>query len=440
MGPGFLRGDADLRGFSVAHGTSKWFFPLFYPEDNYHDPGAALAWLDDICGNDHIDKVFHNAMYDLEALDSVKINVHGGLHDTMVMNVLIDDEARSSSLDACAKHWLGETKDEALLIEAAAAFGIDPKAEMWKLPARYVGPYGEADADLPLRLYDLMSDAIDEFDMNRLLRLEQDVIRLTWEMRKRGVRVDVERAEELNVRMKQDVLNHLDNIMKQVGWAVDPWSGKSLERLCKQERIKFPHTAKGNPSFTNDWLAAQQHPVLQQLAECRRVAKMRRDFVEGQILRYEINGRVHGQFHSTRRDEGGTRSGRFSSSNPNLQQVPGRDPIYGPLIRGLYIPDEGAEWGKFDYSSQEPRITLHFANINNIQGAAEFVERYRADPRFCQHQYAADILGQPRPKTKGLNLGITYGMGIEKMAGELDTDTNEAWALKKEYNKAMPFV
>lgn len=437
-GPGFLRGEADVRGFSVATDNASWFFPLFYPEDNYHDPDAAIAWLRDVCKQE-CDKVFHNAMYDIEALWSAGIEVKGRWHDTMVYEALLE-ESKSVSLNATANRRVGATKDEALLIEAAAAWSVDPKSEMYLLPARYVGHYGAQDAALLPSILQAQTKLIGAYGMSSVLDLESRLLPATWDMRKTGVRVDVEHAHELDKQWRGVVRQRIEEIHRHVPFDVDIWKSKSLVHLCEHLKIKYMRTAAGNPSFTNDWFIGHPHPVMELIAEARKYDKMCRDFLHGQILEYEVNGRIHGQFLTTRRDDGGTRSGRFASSNPNLQQVPARDPTFGPAIRGLYIPDEGARWGKFDYSSQEPRITLHLAHLAGIQSATPFVERYKQDPKFCQHSYAAQVLDIERATCKDINLGLTYGMGVPKLSYKLGVDIDTAAHYRGEYKRAMPFV
>lgn len=438
MGPGFIRGDAELKGFSVATEDASWFFPLRYPEDNYHDPGAALAWLKDLARSQQ-DKVFHNALYDVESLWSEGIEVQGRWHDTMAYEALFYETA-SVSLDATANRRLGKTKNEDELKEAAAAYGCDPKSEMYKLPARFVGRYGEQDTRLlPPILSSQLSQA-RTYGMERVLDLESRLLKAVWAMRLQGVAVDCEGAHELDKEWGAHIEGLLYTLRQYVPFDVDLWGSKSLEQVCIYLKVPIQRTAKGNPSFTNEWLETNPNPALSIIAEARRYQKMRRDFIEGMILKYEVNGRIHGQFLTTRRDDGGTRSGRFASSKPNLQQVPARDELFGPAIRRLFRPDEGASWGKFDYSSQEPRITLHLANIAGLESARPFVDRYTADRSFCQHSYAANVLNIDRKPCKGINLGITYGMGLDKLTYQLGVPYDEAAALRKDYRRAMPFV
>ena len=132
-------------------------------------------------------------------------------------------------------------------------------------------------------------------------------------------------------------------------------------------------------------------------------------------------GRIHCQFHST-----GTVTGRFSSSNPNLQQVPARDQELAPLIRQLFIPEEGEEWVCADYAQQEPRVLVHYASLKNIDSAITARDNYQKDERTDFHQMVADMAHIPRKQAKTINLALFYGMGQKKLAKELGLDDETA--------------
>lgn len=133
-------------------------------------------------------------------------------------------------------------------------------------------------------------------------------------------------------------------------------------------------------------------------------------------------------------------TGRFSYSSPNLQQIPARDNEISPMIRGLFVPEEGEKWGSFDYSSQEPRIVVHYASLLELPGADKFVAAYREDPRSDFHQLAADIVGVPRKQAKTINLGLFYGMGVNKLGEQLGLDFETAKDLFAVYHDKVPFV
>lgn len=440
-GPGFIRGDATLKGFSIATSTDKWYFPLSHPGDNYKDPQAAIAWLRDLCKDPERPWLMHNAMYDVEALDSIGVYPEGQWFDTMVNESLIDENQLSFSLDATALRRIGKQKNETLLKEAAAAFGVDTKGGIHALPAEYVGPYAEDDAHLLFGIWQQQTKILVAEGLMPVFDLESRLLKVIWAMRKQGVAIDEEECYRLGQQWEQQRDEHLLDLNKYSSRDIDIWAPESLSYLCTTLKIDIPQTEKGNPSFENEFLLHHGHPALHAVARARKYDKMRRDFIDVYI-RDAINGRIHAQFHTTRKDDVGTRSGRLSSTNPNLQQVPARDPEFGPAIRKLYKPDEGAQWGKFDYSSQEPRITLHCAAIANLPGsrAEEFVERYRANPSFCQHNYANEILNIPRADAKDINLGITYGMGADKQAARMNKPVKEVYKLREQYDQALPFV
>ena len=158
-------------------------------------------------------------------------------------------------------------------------------------------------------------------------------------------------------------------------------------------------------------------------------------------MKYECKGRIHAEINQLRSDNGGTVSGRLSMSNPNLQQLPARNKEFGPLIRGLFLPEEGYKWGSFDYSQQEPRLVVHYASSigEGYEGSQELVEAYaNADADF--HQTVADLVGIDRKQAKTIGLGLMYGMGKNKLANMLGLGFDEASALIGKFNRRAPFV
>ena len=178
------------------------------------------------------------------------------------------------------------------------------------------------------------------------------------------------------------------------------------------------------------------------MCSAREINKFHSTFLSSSILRYQVKGRIHGEIQQLRSDLGGTVSGRLSMSNPNLQQVPARNKELGPKIRSLFIPEEGYQWGSFDYSQQEPRMTVHYAasiGDNGYEGAQELVEAYKNDDADF-HQTVADLVGIERTQAKTIGLGIMYGMGKNKLALSLGVTKDEADELIVKYNKKVPFI
>lgn len=447
MGPGGARNDGMLVGVSFATPEGKaWYLPMSHLAGGNLPVDNTKRYLNDVLSRS-VPKVGANILYDLEWLRSSGIKTNGPFFDIQIAEPLLDENRRGGySLEKLSQSYLGKGKDEQLLKDAAAAFGLDPKGEMWKLHSKFVGPYAEADAIKPVLIAIKQLEKIKKKGLEKVFQLELDLLPILLDMRFQGVAVDVDRAERLNNELLKVQLDLGKKLSKEAGFNFSSWKSKHCEKAFNSLGISFPRTESGNPSFTGDWLRAHEHPFAKGVSDFRRTSKMRRDFIEGGILRFATSkGRIHGSFHQLRQDKYGTRSGRFSSSNPNLQQVPSRDPYWGPLIRGLFIPDQGCRWGRFDYSQQEPRVLLHYAEELRLPGSSEAAERYRRDPGTDYHSLTQSEIGAfgleiDRFQAKTLNLGMAYRMGLYKLAQQLGCDSKLAERILDGYHGAKPYV
>jgi DNA polymerase I-like protein with 3'-5' exonuclease and polymerase domains len=252
----------------------------------------------------------------------------------------------------------------------------------------------------------------------------------------------VELAEQLKKEMLSQEKVILEAIQKESGIEVDIWASRQIAKAFDKMKLDYPRTEKTKePSFTQNWLINNKHKLAQLIVQAREVNKFHSTFLSS-ILRYQVKGRIHGEIQQLRSDLGGTVSGRLSMSNPNLQQVPARNKDLGPKIRSLFIPEEGYQWGSFDYSQQEPRMTVHYAasiGENGYAGSQELVEAYK-DNSADFHQTVADLVGIERTQAKTIGLGIMYGMGKNKLALSLGVTKDEADELITKYNKKVPFI
>ena len=444
-GPGWPTLDGEVIGYAVA--TSFWsgYLPIKHFGGGNLDEKIVKRWLAKQLAAPS-DKIMHNAQYDLGWLRAEGFTVNGRVIDTMVTANLLDENRFSYSLNALGYDYLGKVKSEKGLVEAARDFGVDPKAEMWKLPAMYVGQYAEMDATLTLDLWTHFKVLIEQEGIKDIWELETALIPYLVEMTLRGVRVDLERAE----RSKQEVMKRekalLAQIKDMVGVPVDIWAAASISKAFDALGIAYPRTEKGAPSFTKSFLNENPHPLATSIAQARAYNKINGTFIDG-ILRYVgADGRVHGHINQIRSDDGGTVSGRISMSNPNMQQIPSRDPILGPMIRSLFLPDEGKHWASVDFSQQEPRLAVHYADAygksigREINGVAEIVHAYNTDPSTDFHTMVAQMASLPRKQAKAVGLGIIYGMGAAKMADDLDISVDEAKAVIAKFNETLPFL
>jgi len=439
-GSGWPRGDGHVIGVAVAVDGDAWYFPIRHLNGGNLDPRRTLAWVKDLCSDATKTYVFHNAPYDVGWLKAEGIEVLGFIADTMVIAPLLDENRFSYSLNNLGRDYLNERKDERLLNESAKDFGVNAKSEMYRLPAVFVGAYAEQDAAMTLRLYQHFKGLIIKEEISSIVELELKVQRVTIKMREKGVRVDLEKAEKIKIELQNKERDILSHILREYGVPVDIWAAASVARAFDAAKLEYGRTAKTDaPSFGKSFLKTHKHPLPRMIVQARELNKAYTTFIDA-ILKHQHKGRIHAEIHPLRSDEGGTVTGRFSYSDPNLQQLPARDQEIGPMIRSLFLPEEGQLWGAFDYSSQEPRLVAHYASLLDLTGAADFVEEYQKDKYSDFHQIAADIVGVPRKKAKDINLGLFYGMGKNKLADQLGLDLPEAEELFKIYHERVPFV
>ena len=441
-GPGWPTGNGEVVGVALAYEGFNSYFPIAHEGGGNLDKGLVKRWFTKEIAKHPADKIFHNAAYDVGWLKRMGIKLEGKLLDTMLAAPLIDENRRYYSLNSVCYDYLGEMKSEAHLREAAEDFGVDPKAEMYKLPAAYVGEYAEADARLTLDLWQHFKALLSQEDLWQVFNLESEVLPLCIDMTWNGVRIDLDKAEKLKQKLLRETKSILSNIKKETGVSVELWAAASIAKVFDHHKIPYGRTKTGLPSFTKNFLQNHPHPVAQQIAEARETDKIGSTFLSS-ISRYASKGRIHGHINQLRSEGGGTVTGRLSMSNPNLQNIPARNPRFAEAIRGLFLPEENQRWASLDYSQQEPRILVHYASLTGnrgLTGADLFVQAYREDPKTDFHQMVADIAKIPRKKAKVINLALLYGMGQTKLAEQLDVTTDEAKHLIKQYHQQVPFV
>jgi DNA polymerase I-like protein with 3'-5' exonuclease and polymerase domains len=210
-GSGSVFNDGEIVGIAVAVEGWSAYYPIAHEGGGNLEKEKVLAWVKNICANGST-KIFHNAMYDVCWLRAYGIMINGYIVDTMVMASLIDENRLWYSLNSVSFDYLGETKSEEVLTKTAESWGIDPKSEMYKLPAMYVGSYAEKDAELTLKLYKKLSLEIPKQKLEKVLTLETELFPCLVDMKFKGVRVDVERAHLL----KKDLIAKEQNLILEI--------------------------------------------------------------------------------------------------------------------------------------------------------------------------------------------------------------------------------
>lgn len=459
--PGLTRGDGPatfsdgyIAGIAVGTQDRGWYFPVNHRSGINMDEDKVFAWMRELAAQrDDRTWVGANILYDLEYLSyQAGCQFRGRFHDVQFAAAVLDEQRFTYRLRALAKDYLGEDKDDAELYQwIASAHHIKKISDescakfIHTAPPALVAPRAISDVTLPLRLRRVLVPALGAAGLGRVAALEMRLLPLLLAMRLRGVPVNVQKAESARSDLQRRIGLTLKEIKRRTGVSVDVWAAESVAKALEAEGVyDYPRTPKTQaPSFRKDWLERHPSDIARLIAEVRKYDKLINTFINGYILGKNVNGIVHASFHPLSTDEGGTVSGRFSSSDPNLQNIPARDEFSGPLIRGIFVPFDGHEWRKYDYSQIEYRLLAHFAVG---RGSETIRKRYREDPTTDYHtatqEQIAAITGihLDRKPVKNINFGLAYGMQLPKLARGLGLTEDEARPLWEAYHKGVPFV
>jgi DNA polymerase I-like protein with 3'-5' exonuclease and polymerase domains len=439
MGPGWPRKDGYIVGYAVAVDGWKGYFPIAHQGGGNLDKRIVERWMKKVLELP-CDKVMHNAAYDLGWLRASGFTVNGTVYDTMLAAPLIDENRYSYALNSISFDYLKEVKSEQGLKDAASDFGVHAKKELWKLPAMYVGDYAEQDAALTLKLWHHLKTLIKKEEVESIFNIETELLPILIDLTFQGIRFDRPKCEQLIDEFKRKELEHIQQIKSLSGEKVDIWAAASIAKAFDKMGLSYPKTTTGLPSFTKTFLDSHDHPAAKLVTEAREFNKTHGTFLEPYLRHSAVDGRIHPHINQMRSEDGGTVTGRLSMNNPNLQQVPARHEIIGPLVRSLFLPEEGQLWAANDFSSQEPRLLVHYATLLGLPGAERMAEAYRSDPNTDFHQMVADMAGIKRKAAKTIGLGLMYGMGKQKLANSLDLPLDEAAELIGTFHSKVPFL
>jgi DNA polymerase I-like protein with 3'-5' exonuclease and polymerase domains len=442
-GSGAIIGNGEIVGIAVAVEGWSGYYPIAHQGGGNLEKDKVMDWIKDVCSTDSV-KLFHNAMYDVCWLRAAGVKINGHIVDTMVMASLIDENRLSYTLNSISYEFLGEVKDEKALTEAAQSWGIDPKSEMYKLPAMYVGTYAEKDAKLTLELFKVLSREIQKQNLQNVFDLETQLFPCLLDMKFKGVRIDIEKAKILKQELTNKEQEILLKVKQETGIEPQIWAARSIATVFDKLGLPYERTEKSlAPSFTKNFLQEHKHPIVQMIAKAREINKAHTTFIDT-ILKFTHKGRIHADINPIRSDQGGTVTGRFSYANPNLQQIPARNKELGPMIRSLFLPEVDHKWGCFDYSQQEPRLVVHYAATTEPicfdESVTKIVDEFKNDS-VDFHKTVAIMANISRDQAKTINLGLFYGMGKAKLQAELGLNSKEeAENLFNQYHTNVPFV
>lgn len=450
-GPGSIRKDGYIIGIGVYCPELK-IDEFFKPEDSK---------VRELLADESITKIFHNGVYDLDwIINGAGINVAGRCEDTMTRETLLDSYAYSYALDASCKRRGVEGKNKGATIDTWYAENVGKgKAieNLDKIPFTIVGKYCRQDCKATYDLYKAQQPLLEEQGLLNTNDIEARLYPLLMDMRKNGMRLNVSELLRLSNQFADEYDKAIEEMEIKYGFeegTLSLNSANDLYKIWKQEGLPIEYTATGKPSFAAAVLDDCQHPIAQQVKHLKGLIKTM-SFLDGwmDIL---VDDHIYASFYPAKRDDAGTVTGRWSSANPNLQQVPAREDKHGKEIRSLFIPEEGCYLGAFDYKQIEYRVFTHFASG---EGAVDAQRQFNENPNTDYHQMTIDLMGwgdlgkEGRHLAKNLNFGSIYGLGAKSFAvkfkwnlmhnhPERDPDnlTPVAQSLMNEYFHKVPFV
>ena len=456
LGPGTRRGGY-MVGIAIGiEDGPRFYLPFAHDEGGNLPEEQVKSYMVDQFKDFKGEVTGAKLMYDLDYMDhwGVAFPKVKNFLDVQIAEPLIDENRFRFSLESLAKDYEGEGKVETMLDEACKkTFGIkNSKAGLHELHSKYVGAYAEGDVDLPLRILRKQEKIINQQGLGTVWQLECDLIPLLLAMRRRGCPVSLKRAQEVDDIVRPKYQAAYDKICDIAGKRVSIDAPDDLEPVFKKLGFTLPRTPKTDKaSITQPWLKKHEgHDFIDTLLTARKYDTVIKTFLDGGVYKHNIRGRIHTEFNQLRGEKfGGSeedRTGtpaRFSSSNPNLQNIPARDPELGPLIRSIYVPEEGEDWLASDYSQIEYRF---LANYALGPGSDKIRQQYNDDPTTDFHKVCALFAKMDatdkhvRKQVKNVNFGTVYGSGEETTAATMGVSIEEARAFLKVYHRELPFV
>ena len=312
------------------------YYPIAHEGGGNIDRKKVLKWFQDVLSTPST-KIFHNAMYDVCWIRALGLSINGKIVDTMIASALVDENQMRYDLNNCARRYTGKGKDESALYEAAKNWGVDAKAEMYKLPAIYVGTYAEQDARITLNLWQELKKEIDLQDINSIMDMETELFPCLVDMKFKGVRVDVEAAHKLKTTLLEQEKQSLQQIKKETGIDTQIWAARSIAQVFDKLNLDYDRTEKTSaPSFTKNFLANHPHPLVKHIARAREINKAHTTFIDT-IIKHSHKGRIHAEINQLRGDNGGTVTGRFSYSQIQIYSKSQHGTRISAHGSGLYL-------------------------------------------------------------------------------------------------------
>lgn len=449
-----VRTDGYIVGVSLCGFPSmvSCYAPVGHERGVNFDKHTVFSWLKQQLETPEIPKVGANLVYDLDYLAQAGIRVSGKKRDIQIAEPLLDENRFKYNLEALAQQYLGVGKAEEEMdawVKENLGKRAKTKENIWQVPSELVAKYARMDVELPIQIYNKQRRVLFKQDLWELFELESSLMDMLLAMKRQGVHINEDQATEIQKRLDESISEGSSALRSLTKSEVNVNNKENtLAEACDKLSIEYGKTKTGKPSFTQKWMEAQTHSgsenakkLFTLVLALRKYEKFKGTFIEGAILKHSVKGRIHCQFNQLKSDEYGTVSGRFSSSSPNLQQVPSRGGDLSKEIRGLFVPDPGHVWWKFDYKAIEPRVAIHYAAEHNLPGSDYAVQFLNDNPYADVYQPMMDKLPNlSRSIIKMVYLGISYSMGAAKLAKAIEVEEDEAREIIQEFNLGVPYI
>jgi len=398
-----------------------------------------LAELKPLLEDASVGKIGQNLKYDMQVLRHYGLCLNGVVCDTMVASYLLHPSETSHGLDALARRHLNyRTVPISDLIGTGHG-----EVSLDELPVQQVARYACEDADVAFRLAEVLMPQLAENELMALFRdIELPLVPVLAEMEWRGIKIDKEELERASAEFERELKSIEERIHEEAGEKFNVNSPKQLSHVLF-ERMGLPRPAgkQRTTGYSTDSSVltdlAQQHPIASHLLRWRELSKLKGTYADALLkLVNPTTGRLHTSFHQT-----GTATGRLSSSEPNLQNIPVRTPL-GRRIRRAFVPGEqDMVLLSADYSQVELRMLAHCSGDQTLQQA------FREDRdihRFVAAQVndipEAEVTPEMRQQAKAVNFGIIYGLSAYGLSRQIGVPLEQAQRFISDYFKRYPQV
>lgn len=439
-GPGVYRRDGNVLGIALADETGfAEYYNLGHPGTDTKEKQKNIQYARDMLAGTN-KKVGANILYDLDWLENfLGIPIEGELHDVQIAEPLLNENQRVG-LGHLMDKYTDQEKRISILEKWCADNGLptkNPRQHIYMMDYQTVRQYALGDALGPIEILRKQVDLMEAQGLMTIYRMEMELIPLLLQMRMTGVRTNSKAIDNGLVFLKHRIKELSAELFSEYG-EFNVNSSMQVGKVFDRLGINYPLTEANNPHLDKSVLEYEiDHPIAKQIMAIRQATKIRGTFFINSFIGHSINGRIHCMFHPNKTEKYGTKSGRFSSTNPNLQQIPSKDESYGKLCRSVFIPEEECDWGKIDWSQIEYRLMAHYGMGPNAEAIRQ---RYISDPNTDFHQWVMGLTGLTRKRAKVLNFGMAYAMGARTMHKQFGWVEEECKELIEMYNDEVPFI